>query len=41
MINKKDYKLLMGITSNKKLYYNNFTSISDKNLNQDKKYYVS
>lgn len=41
MIDKKDYKLLMDITSNKKLYYNNFKSISDKNLNQDKKYCVS
>lgn len=41
MIDKKDYKLLMDITRNKKLYHNNFKSISDIKLNQDKNYYVS
>ena len=41
MIDKKDYKLLMDITRNKKLHHNNFKSISDVKLNQDKNYYKS
>ena len=41
MIDKKNYKLLIDITSNNKLDYNNFKSISDKTLNKDRKYYLS
>ena len=38
MIDKKDYKLLIDIAYNNRLDYNNFKTISDKSLNDSKKY---